>query len=102
MPQIVIKTFVLETTSWHVAERLGEYNSEATVPRIGEVVLVLGIKNQVKAYQVFDIEHVYATVLNEFRLYHICCYCKLTEPKDPKKYMAPKSRSPRIRVANFE
>ncbi len=101
MAQLVFKMLVPGTEStWQVIERVGEYNSNVgSIPRIGEtVILLLDNANFASAYKVYDIEHVYAMVFNEFKLYHISLYVEPTTARDSEKYVAKKARS-RLRSA---
>lgn len=97
MPQLVFKILVPGTEqTWRVIERVGEYNTEVTVPRIGEKVIFLDSAQKATTYLVYDIEHVYAVVLRENRLYHVVCYVGTSTPRDIEKYVIKKP--PRLRA----
>lgn len=94
MPQLIIKTLYPKDNSWKIEATIGEWDTVQTAPRIGESLILLDELNRPDCYTVDTIEHLYATVFNIFRLYHIILYTTKTVPLDIGRYNAPRRGRP--------
>lgn len=95
MPQLIIKVQRGTEPAWHIATTIGEWDSkDVVVPHVGNSVVTLDKLNKPAVYLVQEVEHLYAYVLDTFRLYHIILYATQIRDVDPSKYTVPRKSRP--------